>query len=152
MRIGHLIYLGGFNNRDTFNALRRRGHLGFLDQRIGDEEGPNRYQPAHALAIATFSQLSGLGLSASVVAETVKASWPDIVKVSQGNSDLKSNYCGIRCNSVGLYDHWGWPHPADNGQTPLASAHVDLFKLWDIIVPQIAGLIDGPAVEDEGQD
>lgn len=145
MKTGHLLYLSGLN-RDTYNALRRRGHLPFLEDTAFDAQILDRFTEAHALALVAFSKLVRLGVAASVVAETVKASWPDIKRiVGQGNGELKSRYCGMRENDLGLMDHYGWPHPTDNDEEPVASAHVDLLKLYQWIKPSIDDLVHEPS-------
>jgi hypothetical protein len=141
MKLGHLLFLSGLS-RDAYNSLNRRGHLAFLQKHVG--EGVDRYSEAHALGMAAFHYLRQLGLSPELAASAVHDSWPDIMRVAGlVDGPIKSKLCGGRINDLGIYDSWGWPHPKDNGEPPLASSAVDLEKLWAWLQPNLSEIRKG---------
>ncbi len=149
MRIGHLLYLSGIN-RDTYNSLKRRGQLTFMDHRLGDDE-KRGFTTAHALALVAFQTLRRNLVEVEGARVAVNDSWGDIVRtVGLMDETPKSHLCGIRINDIGVHDTWGWPHPKSKGGVPIASNSVDLAQLWEALQPEIATLIDnGPDAGDE---
>ena len=138
MKTGHLLFLSGMN-REAFNTLRRRDHLAFLDKHAG--KGSERYNAAHGLGVAAFAVLRRIGLEAAKAAEAVNDSWPDIMRIAGLSPDpVKSDYCGVRINDIGVEDTWGWPHPASKGGPPLARSDVNLRELWKDLQPQLRSL------------
>lgn len=129
MRIGQLIWIAGFN-RDTFNSLRRKGHLSFLGQDTDDDQGLDRYRDAHALALTVFYRLRQLGVSPAVADAAIGASWKDIEAVV-GGREPKHARCGIRVNQKNVLEEIAFPRPWSDPSLALAEAGVALVAAWD---------------------
>lgn len=134
MKIGSLIFISQMN-RDTFNALKRRGHFAFLDKHPTGEDS-DRYGPWHALGVAAFCYLRRLGVEAGAASEAVSDSWPDIIRIAgMVDESPRTELCGIRINDLNVTDTFGWHHPRSKGGEPVASVSVNLRVLWEWIQP-----------------
>ncbi|MCP3730648.1 hypothetical protein M9978_09430 [Sphingomonas sp. MG17] len=116
-------------SRGTFNTLRSRGQLPFIERGIEGVTAQDRYQPAHLLGMLAFAKLRSLGVEPVMAGEAVNASWGDIRVISGDAPDgnVITGQCGIRLTAEGA-EWFGSPNGL-TGET-IGGAHVNLRDLW----------------------